>query len=214
MQEVSLRQIKEEMRRAIIYYAVDAKKRFGKSNYPHEEYDSFMKSEKFYFRSPSEDQLNEICGSVAINEKIIWPSDFIKNKIYEFYKSNGYEDIAKRALVQVNEDYIRAGLRKYKISTDNIDAEKRAMRRFNSSIKANLTMEEKNSSNYSSISEKISWAVIIVIIVAFLSGLFGFIFGESRSGAEKDYMARCAANGTDEDQCELNYEKIQDLIHR
>ncbi len=174
-----------------------------------------MRSGEFYFSSPSEDQLNEICGSVAINEQIVWPSDFIKNQIYAFYQSNGYEDIAKRALVQVNEDYIRAGLRKYKISTDDIDAEKRAGRRNNSYIKANLKTEERNSSNSNpSISERISWAVLIAIIVAFLSGFFGLFFGESQSGAERDYMARCAANGTDEDQCERNYEQIQEMVHQ
>lgn len=211
MPEPTLRQVKEEMRFAIIYYAVDAFDRFGKVNKlkefitstptPIDEiYEQDVAENPINFIMVTENNIEGLRGRVAMTEVLKGIDggratfNSIKDKIYENYKNLGHGELAKKAYNQVNEDYIYSGIRKY-----GIDSDEEGYRQRLSYWVRNLPEEKAARSEYSKQNNKengLVWIFIFAICFLAISGIVSlFVDVDTRTDREKAQSEYCARLG-------------------
>ena len=218
MNEPTLRQIKEEMRITIIFYAVDAFSKFGelsllektnnfiRSNMhlPDYLYKDYIRENKIDFFLKNEKDLESLEGRTAVTEILCGSWDGreifheIKEKICDYYTGMGFGFLAKKAKMQVNEDYVMAGLKKYFILNDNDAAKDRSSYRvykLTDSMKADRN-EVDSGISAASVRSSISWIILVGILITFISGFISlFVDVDTRTDAEKVRSAYCEKLG-------------------
>lgn len=180
MSEISLRTIKEEMRRAVIYCAVNFE------NY--REVSAASESGELIKSIPDEKGMSKLSGKMAKYDLALFevnsaPRSYIREK----YNALGYADMAKKAYGQVSADYISAGIRKYGIVLEDGDA-------FSARNEANhkRKMEVLGASS----DDSFPWvraAILIIVLVSVIIGVF--TDHDDRTDGEKKLDAYCASLG-------------------
>lgn len=215
MPDPTLRSIKEEIRRSIIYYAVDAFDKFGSSSkfkefikssviYPDLLYKNYLMNEKISFSIISERELESMVGRVALTEilKGDWDGAYVFNSVKDLvigsYVDQGFSDLAKRANAQVDAVYVLSGLTKYAIVNDESDAKIRLSKRVHQ-ITSNLKNQNSQNQlevNNNSFKLSLSWIIAISILAISIVGILSiFIDDDSRSAAEQGLDNYCSSQG-------------------
>ena len=219
MPDPTLQQIKEEMRITIIFYAVDAYSLFGDLNiidkikdfflsrvtFPDVLYENYLYSNNIGIEVKNQSSLESIRDRTALTEIVDSSGrgysicNNIKDVVFKYYVDQGFEEIAKKARSQVNEDYVMAGLRKYSINNDLKDSDIRLRYRLHLLTKSDESSGQfvkDNISNKTSAKESFSWLVILLILIVSISGIVSlFVDVDTRTDSEKAQSAYCAKLG-------------------
>jgi hypothetical protein len=122
----------------------------------------------------------------------------IKDVVFKYYVDQGFEEIAKKARSQVNEEYVMAGLRKYSIINDLKASNSRLGYRLHLMTKSESSGQfaKDNIANKTSSKESFSWLVILLILIVSISGIVSlFVDVDTRTDREKAQSAYCARFG-------------------
>lgn len=172
MSELEIKTIKEEMRRALLYYATTHKTVRAVGD--------LISENGYVYSEISEKMMDEIRGKIISYIPISQYTDssyIIKKIIQEKYEKAGHKELAQRAYSQVNETYLIAGMKKYKLNY--IEAPK---------VSISVNHEKKKNEATASRVTIVAGIILFIICGTLLSNCYGW---DTRSEREKGVSAYC-----------------------